>query len=199
MTLAELLLKNQEAIVGRWVERALACYGGDSSATLKRQKDPFANPIGHSLRVGTRGIFEAMLGGMDLGETDTEKVGQHLHEIVKIRAVQQLSASEAVGFVFHLKEAIRAELAGTVKDPRFSDELTQLDGRIDRVALAAFDIFVQCREQLCELRINEVKRSVSWGANKMSQSGLDSQPASDPSGQSDSQTCSCPESVGGPR
>ncbi len=199
MTLGELLLKNQDAIVGRWLDHVLATYGADSSAVFKRQKDPFANPVGHSLRVGMREIFEALLRGMDV-----EKIRQHLHEIVKIRAIQQFSASEAVGFVFYLKEAVRAELADAAKDPRFSDELAQLDRRIDRVALAAFDIFVQCREQVSELRVNEVKRRVSWVMDKMSQHGLDSQPAGDPSGSCDSQTCdsqtcSRPESVGGPR
>ncbi len=57
MKLVELLLKNQDAIVERWLDLALATYGGDVPATFKRQKDPFANPIGHSLRVGTRKIF----------------------------------------------------------------------------------------------------------------------------------------------
>ncbi len=214
MTLAKLLLKNQDAIVGRWLEHALATYGRDAPAMFKRQKDPFANPVGHSLRVGTRGIFEALLRGMDLGKMDVEKVRQYLHEIVKIRAVQQLSASEAVGFVFHLKEAVRTELAEAVKDPRFCCELAQLERQIDRVALTAFDLFVQCREQVCELRLNEVKRRVSWVTNKMSQRGLDSQPVPDPSrdGDSqirdsqirdsqirDSQICGRPESVGGLR
>ena len=172
MTLVELLLKNQDAVVGRWFELALATYGGDAPATFKRQKDPFANPIGHSLRVGTRKIFEALLGGMDpgempSGEMDIEKIRQELHDIVKIRAVGQFSASEAVGFVFHLKEAVRAELAEALEDPRFRRELAKLESRIDQIALVAFDLFVQCREQVYELRVNEVKRKTSWIMDKM--------------------------------
>ena len=174
MTLAELLLKNQDAIVGRWFELALATYAGNAPAAFKRQKDPFANPVGHSLRVGTRKIFEALLSSMDpgkmkLGEMDVEKIRQDLHDIVKIRAVQQFSASEAVGFVFQLKEAVQAELADAVKDPWLCRELTKLESQIDQIALAAFDIFVQCREQVYDLRVNEVKRRVSWIMDKMSQ------------------------------
>lgn len=204
MTLGELLLKNQDAIVGRWLDHVLATYGADSSAMFKRQKDPFANPVGHSLRVGTQGIFETLLGGMDHGKIDIEKIRQYLHEIVKIRAVQKFSASEAVGFIFHLKEAVRAELVEAAGDPRFSDELAQFDRRIDRVALAAFDLFVQYREQVYELRVNEIKRRVSWVMDKMGQPDLDSQPDPSQSGDCDSQTCdsqscSCPESAGGPR
>ncbi|GAG33495.1 unnamed protein product, partial [marine sediment metagenome] len=178
--------------------------GLNSPFAFKRQKDPFANPVGHSLRVGTRRIFEALLRGMDLGKgdlgkMDVEKIRQDLHEMVKIRAVQQFSASEAVGFIFHLKEAVRAQLAEAVKDPRFSDELAQLDGQIDRVALAAFDLFVQCREQVYELRVNEVKRRVSWVMDKMGQNGFDSPPAPDPSPNGDAPICGCPEPAGGLR
>ncbi|OHB83228.1 MAG: hypothetical protein A2V98_01805 [Planctomycetes bacterium RBG_16_64_12] len=162
MTLRNLLRENKDAIVWRWFEDILAAYAGDAAAAFKRQKDPFANPVGHSLRVGTRGIFEALVAGVD-----AEKVRQHLGEIIRIRAVQQFSASQAVGFVFRLKDAVRAELGGAVEDPRLSSELAKLEAEIDQVALAAFDVFVQCREQVCELRVNEVKRRVSWIVDKM--------------------------------
>ena len=199
MTFAELLLKNQDAIVGRWLDHALASYATDASAVFKRQKDPFANPVGHGLRMGMRRIFEALLHGMNLGKLDLEKIRQDLHDVVKVRAVQQFSASEAVGFVFHLKEAVRTELAEALKDPRFCRELAELESQIDQIALAAFDLYVQCREQVYELRVNEVKRRVSWVMDKMSQNGFDSPPAPDPSQDGDSPIRGCSEPVGGLR
>jgi len=162
------LRKNKDAVVRRWLDDALATYPDRSAVAFTRQKDPFANPVGHSLRVGTRGIFEALLDG-----TDDEKIRRCLHEIIRIRAVQELSASVAVGFVFQLKEAIRTELPKAAGDPRFSAELAALEARIDRIALTAFDVFVQCREQLCELRVNEVKRSVGWIADKINKRSAD--------------------------
>ncbi len=168
MTFRELLQQNKEAIIQRWLESVLATYPEDSCAAFRRQEDPFANPVGHSLRVGTRAIVEALVDGMD-----AEKIRSALHEIIKIRAVQQFAASQAVCFVFHLKEAIRAELGEAVRDPRFSSEFVELEGQIDRIALAAFDVFVQCREQVCELRVNEMKRRVSWVVDKMNQRGCD--------------------------
>ncbi len=168
MMLRELLHRSKDAIVQRWLEDVLSAYPGESSAAFMKQKDPFANPVGHSLRLGTRGIFEALLEGMD-----GEKIHQLLHEIIKIRAVQQFSASQAVCFVFGLKEAIRAELGEVVGEPGVSSELAELEGQIDRIALAAFDIFVQCRERVYELRVNEVKRRVSWIVEKMNQRDFD--------------------------
>ncbi len=175
MTFVELLQQKKEAIVQRWLDGALAAYPEESAAAFGRQKDPFGNPVGHRLRVGTRTIVEALLDGTD---ADDERIQQSLHEIIKIRAVQQFSASLAVGFVFLLKDAIRAELGDAVTGQRCLPDLTGFERRIDGVSLAAFDIFVECRERVSELRINEVKRRVSWAVEKMNQSGLE--PVSDP-------------------
>jgi hypothetical protein len=88
---------------------------------------------------------------------------------MKIRAVQPFAPSEAVGFVLRLREIIRAELGGVAADPRFASELADLDAQIDRIALVAFDTFVECREQVYELRVNEVKRQISWITDKVNQ------------------------------
>ena len=162
MMLRELLQNREDAILERWLREALAAYPEESSALFARQKDPFANPVGHSLRAGMAGIFKAVLDGMD-----QEKIHECLVEMIKIRAVQQFSASQALSFIFSLKEAVRVELEKPTGDSRFSTELTEFERDIDRIVLAAFDIFVQCREQVHELRINEVKRQVSWVVEKL--------------------------------
>ena len=172
MTLGELLREKSDAIVRRWFEDASATYPADAAVAFRRQKDPFANPVGRSLRVGTRGIFDVLLEGGDAAEIEP-----YLRDMVKIRAVQQFSASEAVGFVFGLKKAVRAELGLAAGDARFSTELAEFEGKIDRVALAAFDVFVECRERVCELRINEVKRNVAWVLERMNQGRFDSEQA----------------------
>ncbi len=172
MTFGALLQQSKDAIVGRWLEAGLSAYAEEASTAFQRQQDPFANPVGSSLRTGTREIFEALLDGLDGAE-----IRQPLNEIISIRAVQELPASRAVGFVFELKDAIRAELGGLVVDPRFAPDLERFNGQIDRIALAAFDIFVHCRERVCELRVQEVKRQVSWIVGKMNAGGSDPEPA----------------------
>ncbi len=167
MTFGQLLRGKKDAILRRWVDDALATYSGDSAAMFKRQQDPFANPIGHGLRVATQGIFEALLDGLDAEKgPDTEKIREHLAEVLKVRAVQQFSASEAVGFVFRLKQAVRAELAEAATQPEALPALAKFDAEIDRVVLAAFDVFVRCREQLYELRVSELKRMIPWATQR---------------------------------
>ena len=174
MKFGTLLQEKKDAIVRRWFDEALASYSGDSAAAFKRQKDPFANPIGHGLRVATQTIFDELLDGPETkAGPDVEKIGDHLREVIQARAVQQFSASEAVGFVFRLKDAVREELGPAATDGRYLSELAEFDARVDRVALAAFDVFVECRERLSELRINEVKRRVPWAAQRMPRCGSD--------------------------
>jgi hypothetical protein len=167
MTFGALLQDRKDAIVRTWFAEAVAIYGGEGAKAFSRQKDPFANPVGHSLREGTREIFEAILAGAEVEELDT-----HLRGIVKIRAVQEFSPSQAVGFVFGLKSAVRAELGTAISDTRHAPDLAAFDDRVDQVALKAFDIFTECREQLCDLRVNEVKRRVSWVIEKLNERGV---------------------------
>jgi hypothetical protein len=162
MMLGELLQERKDAVIQRWLDEVLATYPEDGSRAFEREQDPFANPVGHHLRKGTRGILEGLLDGMD-----KEAIGNHLIDIIKIRAVQQFSASQAVAFVFSLKGAVRQELGDAARDPAIAVELLGLEEQIDRIALAAFDIFLQCREQLLELRISEVKRSVAWTVERL--------------------------------
>jgi len=172
MTLKERLRKSEHAIVQRWLEDVLATYPDQAAVAFSREKDPFANPVGHSLRLGTQGIFEALLEG-----SDDAKIRECLLEIIRIRAVQEISPARAVGFVFGLKQAIRAEIGGTVVDARLASELAEIDEQIDRIALAAFDIYVECTKQVYELRVNEVKRRVSWVVDKMNERDADPEPA----------------------
>jgi hypothetical protein len=174
VTFAELLIKKEDTIASRWLDNILSTYSDQAAVTFKREKDPFANPVGNSLRLGTQGICKALFGEGALagakdqpGEVVTEQIHGYLCEIVKIRAVQEFTASEAVAFVFLLKKAVRDAFGKAAGDPNFSADLQHLDAAVDHIGLAAFDVFSQCREQIFELRMNEVKRRVSWVVGKL--------------------------------
>jgi len=178
MRLRQLLREHQRDILERWFEDTLATYPEKAAAAFRRQKDPFANPVGHSLRVGTRGVFEILIEGWD----ETE-IRESLLEIIRIRAVQEISPAGAVGFVFGLKQAIRAELGEAVDNAPLSSELAEIEDQIDRIALCAFDLYVECRENVYKLRIDEVKRQVSWVVDKMNERDPDpTQPPLDSGG-----------------
>jgi hypothetical protein len=154
--LKALLEQNKDSIIERWLEDTYATYAKDTSSFLDREKNRFANPVGHALRTGTRAIFENLLDGMD-----PDIICGHLNDIIKIRAIQDFPPGRAISFVFLLKNAVRRGIGNHATDPRLTPGLLALDKKIDQIALFAFDIYTKCREQVHELRINEVKRSVS--------------------------------------
>ncbi|MFH1755897.1 MAG: RsbRD N-terminal domain-containing protein [Candidatus Latescibacterota bacterium] len=155
--LRDLLQQNKDSIIERWLEDTLATYSKDMSSFLNREKDRFANPVGHALRTGTRAIFINLLDD----KMDPDLICSHLNDIIKIRAIQDFPPARAVSFVFLLKKAVRAGLGNNATNPRLAPGLNEIDTKIDQIALFAFDIYTKCREQMHELRVNEVKRSVS--------------------------------------
>ena len=165
-SLSDLLTEHKDDIVDGWLERVLASYHTDTAHFLKRENNRFANPVGNALRAGTQTIFESLLGGLD-----SERVCSQLDEMIKIRAVQDLSPSRAISFVFDLKKVVRSVLQKELTAPALQLELEVFESRVDQVALFAFDIFVRCREQLYELRVDEVKRSVSTVFKRLERSG----------------------------
>ncbi len=162
MKFGDLLEARLDTIVERWGDAVLSAYPPDSAVIFRAQKDPFANPLGHSVREGTRGVLGAMLNDMD-----QEELRSHLDEIIRVRAVQQLTPAEALSFVFSLRSIVREVIPEMEADPRYREDLAELDRRIDEVALSAFEIYAARREEVSELRINEVKRQVSWVMGKM--------------------------------
>ena len=164
MSLGDLLRERTDTIVERWVETVLSSYSSEAAVLFQRQQDPFANPIGKTVRAGTRGTFQTILNGMD-----TEELRSHLDEIIRVRAVQELSPSEALSFVFSLRSVVRKVIPEMDADSRLHREVAEFDEKIDRVALVAFDLYAERREEVSQLRIKEVKRQVAWVFEKMNQ------------------------------
>ncbi len=173
--IGDLLKAKKGAIVQRWVEAVLTTYPEEGAVLFQKQQDPFANPVGHSVREGTEGLFDSILDGMDPGD-----LRQHLDRIIRVRAVQQFSPSRALSFLFSLKPILRGALPEASEEPALAGEWAELDHRIDQVALLAFDVYAECREEVSQLRINEVKRQVAWVLEKLNQRdrGVADDPAS---------------------
>jgi hypothetical protein len=165
-TFGDLLEMRKGTIVERWVDAALSSYPSESAALFRQQQDPFANPLGHSVREGIRGVFDSIRDG-----TDPEELRARLDQIVRPRAVQQLTPAEALSFVFSLRSIVREVIPESGEDPRLRKGLDELDERIDTVALAAFDVYAARREEVGQLRINEVKRQVAWVLKKLNRQG----------------------------
>lgn len=153
MNLKEHLIEKKPAILKKWFDAIADTYAKDTAGFLKKQKAQFTNPIGYTLAEGTEKLFDALLQGM-LPDT----VSAFLDSMVRIRAIQEFSPSEALSFIFQLKKVIREELGSEILlQPGISAELVVFESAIDDLALFAFDIFMQCREKIYDLKANEAR------------------------------------------
>ncbi|MEW6348192.1 MAG: RsbRD N-terminal domain-containing protein [Thermodesulfobacteriota bacterium] len=155
--LQDILRQNRQSVLDRWFDRVIDTYHPDSKKHFSSRVNRFANPVGSQIREGIEAILDGLLDGLD---ARSESMAKHLDVIVRIRAVQDFSASQAVGYLFFLKEVVR-DLAG--KQPGSSirsQELWNFDSRVDALALYSFDIYSQCREKLFDIRVYEVKSQV---------------------------------------
>jgi hypothetical protein len=148
------LKTSKAAILRRWLDLIFASYPNETNRFLRREKDRFQNPVGHTLIRETEVLFDALLESEDISICC-----EPIDNIVRIRAVQDFAPSQAVHFVYLLKRAIRDELDSQSLDPSVVYELPSIDTKIDQLALIAFDSYMRCREKISEIRINEIKRA----------------------------------------
>ncbi len=153
MNLKALLSEKKAAIVKKWFDLIIDNYPADASNFLKKQKNRFSNPVGHTISQGIDGLFDEILHGID-----SEKLFPFLNDIIKIKAVQDFSPSRAISFVFLLKQAIREEMGSEIKKKQMSDELRLFEEQIDELALLSFDIYMKCRERIYEIKADEARR-----------------------------------------
>ncbi len=83
-----------------------------------------------------------------------------LNDIIKVRAVQNFLPSDAAGFILSLKNIIRKELGPEIRDEKLFDDFREIEAEIDKTALIAFDLFMEAREKIFQLRIQEIKNSI---------------------------------------
>ena len=156
MSLQKLLEENKSAILSRWFDSIVETYPSDTKDFLRRKKDRFDNPVAHRITSGIEGIFSQIVN-----KGGTEEISPFLDKVIRVRAVQDFTPSQAVAFVFDLKRIVREKLGEAIHEGQLSEELWSLDGEIDKVGLLALDIYMKCREEIYEVRVKEVKRSVS--------------------------------------
>jgi hypothetical protein len=153
MNLKKQLVEKKAAILKKWFNAVAETYPDNTAGFLKKQKAQFTNPVGYTLAEGLDGLYESLLQGMI-----PDTVSTFLDGIVRIRAVQEFTPSEAVAFIFHLKKIVRQELGSEfTQQQRIIEELAAFDSAIDDLALFSFDIYMKCREKIYELKANEAR------------------------------------------
>lgn len=150
--LEETLKDKRSEIIERWFELITDNYHEDTAQFLKNEKDRFLNPVGYITFEGISEIFDGLSESIVC-----ESTVKAIDDIIRVRAVQGFRPSQAIEFIFLLKRVLKEVLDRQIPLDDDRDELQGLEARIDRMALIAFDIYMGCREQINNIRKNELR------------------------------------------
>ncbi len=157
MDLKNLLARKKSNIVRKWFDRVMETYPIEVQAVFRQLGDPFSNPVGSTIFRSLEGLYDELPG-----HADYEKVRSFLDGIIRIRAIQDFSPSQAVVFLPLLKGVLKEEIGEEIRQNRLYAEWLELESRTDEFLLLAFDIYMECREKVFQLKTLERQTRQAW-------------------------------------
>ena len=153
--LKDILKEKKPAILKRWFDVVMETYPAEAAGFLKGTKNRFTSPVGYTIHEAIDGLIDGVIG-----EVPLEEVTPLLDDIIKIRAVQDFTPSEAVAFIFHLKRIISEVLQNTSDAHSVigAEALSEFELKVDTLALISFDMYMESRERIYELKTNEARK-----------------------------------------
>jgi hypothetical protein len=163
---AELCRTEQEHILAKWNAAVSATYPLDTTGFARTREDQFRNPGGHAVRLALEETYKAVIGQL----SSERLLRASLEMFVKLRAVQNFTAVQAMGVMYLLKPLLRERILPTCMQKGLLDEYLEAESRLDTAALLICDMYVTNRERVFEERIGEIKRQhaqlVRWAQTK---------------------------------
>ena len=154
-SVAALVKKHNKKLLEDWFELLIKSYPEQSVQYFEKHQNTFTNPVGSNIYLSMDKILNELAG-----ECDADKIYSELEMILRIRAVQDVKPSQAVSFILAFKpllaQAFEQEIA---KGELTKEELDDFCGYIDTMALLGFDIYVESRELIYQLRIKQIKET----------------------------------------
>jgi hypothetical protein len=154
--LKELLIKKKSSIIDSWIQLIFESYPAGTSEFLKSQNDRFSNPVGHIITESAVKLFDVIIDGSNIG-----KIKLILIDVIKLRAVQDFLPSKAADIIFSLKRVLYKKLEKEINEEKLFSEFIKLDSQLDSIALAAFDLYMESREKVFQIRVNEIKSGLT--------------------------------------
>lgn len=153
MKIFEFLIENKSDIVSQWQQAIIDTYPKDAGKFLLGKEDRFANPIGYFVRTELPVIYDELTADMD-----ENTLRESILNIIKIRAVQEFTISEATGFIFFLKSIIQRKYVSSLNNQDAILEFFNFEKRIDKVSSMIFEIYLEMKIKISEIKFNEVKK-----------------------------------------
>ena len=152
MSLKDQIRERKGKILKQWYQEVLESYPPQARIMIQSTADRFDNPIGFTLHDGIREILAALID-----EKTLEEIDPALALVIKLKAIQEKTDSSPMDFLYTLKRIIREHCGAYSGSFTAVKELLELEDRIDQIMERAQSIFVDSREKLLELQVNEMK------------------------------------------
>ncbi|MCL0035467.1 RsbRD N-terminal domain-containing protein [Thermodesulfovibrionales bacterium] len=154
MSLFDLISRKKATILRRWFDAIVSTYSPEASDFLRKEGSQFANPVRHTIQKGMDILLSELVRDSDFSEFPPL-----LYDVIRIRAVQGFAPSQSISFILLLKGIVREEIKSQISKGQFDNELLQLESKIDNLALRSFDAYMECREKIYGLKLNELTKN----------------------------------------
>ena len=154
--LQQLMRDNRKELLDQWFHQFIGAYPPESVKYFERVENEFTNPIGSNVHRSLVAIFDELLG-----QQDADKLYGDLEMIMRIKAVQDVTPSQAIAFVFGLKSILRKAFTKEINNGTIKlSELLDFEDSLDTMALLAFNIYVDSRELIYDMRVQEMHQRI---------------------------------------
>ena len=157
MELSRLLEKNRPASLKKWLGEIFDTYPSDTSRFLQGEMDIFANPVGHAITANAECVLKGLIRG-----DDPRALSAYLEQIIRIRAVQDFTPSEAVSFIASLKTVITGQLKTEINKYNLCDEWGKFETRIDSLTQCAYELHTEMKKRIDLIRTKEMDKSEAF-------------------------------------
>jgi hypothetical protein len=149
----EALNEKKQQIIFQWQSAAFDAYGCNIALLRQKPDGRFSNPIVYALEKTTHEIVNLLIKSSNIDE-----FAGPLDEVCRLMAIQGSKPSQALGFIFALKQIIKVQLRDENGANYWAAELGEINNFIDQMGLLAFDIYSECRAGIYEIKVSEIKR-----------------------------------------
>jgi hypothetical protein len=134
-----------ESIVDAWFLKAIEVYPETARGGMMKTGDRFRNPVSATLRASLTILASELAGEMDIGAVESA-----LDAILRVRAVQDCTPAQALGFT--------AQVRGVIDERQAETEFPYLDQRLAVLTSAAERQYAHCKQDLARVRSREASR-----------------------------------------
>ncbi len=154
MGIEALIAERKAEMADKWADLIFETYPVETQKIWKNKKNRFSNPVGAAIREATGELVDHLVTW-----EDADAICTSLDKLIRIRSVQNFSPSQALNFLFLFKKLLRDEFFKEMRKNGELEHLLRFEAKVDNMVLMAIDIYSRSREQIFQLRVDELKRS----------------------------------------